>query len=125
MSGLFNLRRGAIVAALAAFTGYQFQDVLYRPLVVLGVTRPVINTPFADGDFVTIANTRYCEDIHLHAPSQTLFTACDGLDSPRMVWFPPLGIFEDGKLGGKNQGTLQVIDPKVCIVYCTYRESID
>lgn len=114
MSGLFNLRRSAIVAALAAFTGYQFQDVLYRPVVVLGITRPVVNTSFADGDFVAIDNTRYCEDIHLHAPSQTLFTACDGMDSPRMVWFPPLAIFEDANRGSKSQGTLQVIDPKVC-----------
>lgn len=107
--------RGAFIIGLIAFWGYYLSDYTYRPLVVMGLFRGDIPPAIvAKDDLVVIPNTRHCEDLHQHAESGLIYTACEGENSPRYSWFPPLVNFDDPTLGAQSQGSIHVIDPKVC-----------
>lgn len=113
MPGIFNLRRVATAVGVSAILAYQYVPTIQRGLVVFGITRGGSNTVVADGDLVVIQGTRHCEDIHHHEPSQSLFLACEGADSPRREWFPPLNIYRSSERGHTAQAEFRVIDTKV------------
>lgn len=117
MSSKFGFRRAAIGVAISAAAVYVYRDYVIRPVTVWGLTRTVGNTPLAEGDFVVIADTKHCEDMHYHEISQTLFAACEGAKTPRYSWFPPCNVMDDAETAMKSQGTIQVIDPKVCLYF--------
>lgn len=63
---------------------------------------------------VVIEDTIHCEDLHHHLPSNTIFTACEDSATTRFAWFPALGILDDPIKGVNSQGSIHVIEPKVC-----------
>lgn len=104
IAGPKALAFSAITIGLAAF--------LARPITrfttVLGVFRQPVPTVIEDGNLVTIPDTMLCEDLHLHKPSNLLFTACEDSYESRFSWFPGLGVLHDPR---KMRGSLHVIDP--------------
>jgi hypothetical protein len=87
---------------------------LPRTFRVMGVFRQPTNTAIADtSNFVVIADTPHCEDLHYHEPSNLLFTACERDEETRFSWFPPLTIFDDPSVTLKSRGAIHIIDPKV------------
>lgn len=89
----------------------------YSPIVqrvkTLGFTRSQASIVNIHGEgYRSIAGTAVCEDLHLYAPSNQLFAACEGGSvGQRYKWFPPLANFQDEN--EVSQGTIVVIDPKV------------
>lgn len=103
---------GLLSVLLAGPTIYNYD--LPRTVRVMGVFRQPANTAVAaNSDFVVIADTPLCEDLHFHAPSNLLFTACEGDEVSRFSWFPPLGNFDDPSVVLKSRGAIHVVDPKV------------
>ncbi|CAK7216688.1 hypothetical protein SCUCBS95973_002891 [Sporothrix curviconia] len=100
------------IATLVLAFAYLVGPPAYRSLTVLGYWRQPVNTPVAAEDFIVIDDTVHCEDLHYHAPSNTLFTACEDHLDTRFAWFPPLGLFDDPAIVQKNRGSLHTIDPK-------------
>ncbi|KAL2175188.1 uncharacterized protein P884DRAFT_248343 [Thermothelomyces heterothallicus CBS 202.75] len=103
----------SLLGALLAYVLYTVGPNLYRAVTVLGVLRKypdgaVINT----GEVIVIPDTTQCEDLHYHAPSGTLFTACEDNVETRFKWFPPLANFDSPDSAGKSRGSIHVIDPK-------------
>lgn len=87
---------------------------LPRTIKVMGVFRHPTKTAITEAsDFVVIADTPHCEDLHYHAPSNLLFTACEGNEEARFSWFPPLANFDDPSITLKSRGAIHTIDPKV------------
>lgn len=116
------------ILALFAIVLALYGPPTYRTLRILGVIPQTFPPPLfplisssgsaSASEVITIPNTRHCEDLHHHAPSNLLFTACEGASSPRFHWFPPLGHFdrpEDVLEGAERgeRGGLVVVDPKV------------
>ena len=81
---------------------------------VFGITRKPVASALRE--VRKIPHTKHCEDVHLHAASNLLFTACEGHDSQRFAWFPPLANFGDPTAALKVQGSIKVIDPSVCLL---------
>lgn len=106
--------RAIIGFILPIIFAYVYGPSLYRGVTVLGVLRKPDNTLVANSaDIVTIEDTTHCEDLHYHAPSNSLFTACEDSVDTRFVWFPPLGTFDDPAVGQGSRGSIHVIDPQV------------
>ncbi|KAG5922087.1 hypothetical protein E4U42_005605 [Claviceps africana] len=100
----------ALVAAAAALLLYKAE--LSRAYIVFGLGRPSAKTIVTNPhDLLLIPDTVHCEDLHYHEPSNLLFTACEGTEHTRMVWFPPLAMFDDPAAALRAQGALEVIDP--------------
>lgn len=111
MPGVFTI---ASVAAFAALTSYIAPSIRHE-LKVLGVGRDVSISTIADAaNYVKIADTTHCEDLHYYAPANLLFTACEDRHT-RFGWFPPLGSFEPPKEGTK--GSIHVVDPEVSLSF--------
>ena len=93
---------------------------LPRTLKVMGVFRKSASTIVADSsDFLVIPDTPHCEDLHYHAPSNLLFTACEANDQDRFSWFPPLVNMDDPFVTLKTRGAIHVLDPKVQVIHTT------
>ncbi|KAJ0162693.1 Serum paraoxonase/arylesterase 2 [Colletotrichum tanaceti] len=102
-----------LVAGLAIFGGYTYGPAAQRAVTLVGIGRASVNTPVPNAaDLVLIDDTVYCEDLHHHAPSGLLFTACDDNRETRAAWFPGLGHLDDPVKGSKQKGSFHVIDPK-------------
>lgn len=87
---------------------------LPRTFKVFGVTRWPENTAIArSSDFAVVADTPHCEDIHYHAASGLLFTACEGNEETRFSWFPPLANMDDPSVTLRSRGSIHILDPKV------------
>lgn len=57
---------------------------------VLGLKRPQNSIVNLHGeDLVVIPNIQYCEDLHYHSPSNSLFAASEENTENRWKWFPP------------------------------------
>jgi hypothetical protein len=107
-----------LVVALAI---YSYQPTKQR-LVTLGLTRGSVieNVHGFSKDLRVIEDTRHCEDLHLWETSNgkpVLFTACEGRESPRFKWFPPMTVFEGPEelASGGMTGSIYVLDPKVSL----------
>ncbi|KAK6712303.1 hypothetical protein SNK05_006758 [Fusarium graminearum] len=100
------------LSALAIGLGVLVARPINRFTTVLGVFRQPANTIVKDGDFVTIADTMLCEDLHLHKSSGLLYTACEDSYESRFSWFPGLGVLHDPLTASKSRGSIHVIDPK-------------
>ena len=107
----------SLAGALIAYVAYTWGALIHRTLTVLGVLRwDVASTHTNQADsIVTIPDTTHCEDIHHHAPSNLLFTACEDDPNTRFVWFPPLGTLDDPELAARSRGSIHVIDPTVSL----------
>lgn len=91
---------------------------LYRQLTLFGVFRERISSEqvYTEGQNIfTIEDTMQCEDLHYHAPSNKLFTACEDSLLPRYEWFPPLTSFNKPS---RATGSIHVIDPEVSLLLC-------
>lgn len=102
-----------LVGLLSVPLGYiatTYGPPIARGLTVFGVNR----TPVAGvyESVVTIEGTGVCEDLHYHADSGLIFTACEESLESRLGWFPPLALF-DTDAYKKSEGGLFVIDPNV------------
>jgi hypothetical protein len=104
----------SLLGALLAYVFYAAIPIVHRAAVVFGVLRKYPNVATVNNEVIAIPDTVHCEDLHYHAPSGTLFTACEDNAETRFKWFPPLANFDSPELGSKSQGSLHVIDPKVC-----------
>ncbi|KAI0125435.1 hypothetical protein BJ170DRAFT_631146 [Xylariales sp. AK1849] len=103
------------IAFLSIAIGYIYNSwltTLARPITVLGVLRdPVPIAQFTDENITLIEGTTHCEDIHYHAPSHKLYTACEDSGNTRFAWFPPLALF-DCSVVNQARGGLFVIEPE-------------
>ncbi|KAM0538217.1 hypothetical protein ACHAO7_012262, partial [Fusarium culmorum] len=104
--------RTLALSALAIGLAVLVARPINRFTTVLGVFRQPANTVVKDGDFVTIADTMLCEDLHLHKSSGLLYTACEDSYESRFSWFPGLGVLHDPLTASKSRGSIHVIDPK-------------
>ena len=104
-----GLAAALFVALLAAWPG----PAVWRFAKVVGIFRRPSSTPVDDRDFHVIEDTTHCEDIHYHAPSNSLFAACQDIASVRFRWFPPVANFDDPVLASTTQGSIHVIDAEV------------
>ncbi|KAK4041252.1 hypothetical protein C8A01DRAFT_14972 [Parachaetomium inaequale] len=102
----------SLLGALLAYVFYTVGPFVYRAGTLLGVLRKYPNGAAVKGELIAIPDTVHCEDIHYHAPSGTLFTACEDNVETRFRWFPPLTNFDDPELGSKSRGSIHVVDPK-------------
>lgn len=100
------------LALLAVLVASLYGPVL-RELTVLGVFRQLGDAPgiAAHQTVHHIADTVHCEDLHFHARSGHIFTACEDTAATRFGWFPPLGNMRGPT---SARGSIHVIDPKVC-----------
>jgi hypothetical protein len=101
-------------ALLALSLAYLLGSPLLRTATVFGIGRTPKQFPL-DAEIVSVPDTVHCEDIHYHAPTHKLFTACEDDASTRFAWFPPLARFDYGGLKKGPTGSLHVIDPDVSI----------
>ncbi|KAK3686097.1 hypothetical protein B0T22DRAFT_383311 [Podospora appendiculata] len=106
-----SLLATSFTGALLAYTLYTWGALIHRTLTVFGALRWQLENTHAGQDIVAIADTTHCEDIHYHAPSATLFTACEDNADMRFKWFPPLTNFDRPELAAKGRGSIHVIDP--------------
>ncbi|KAK4100192.1 hypothetical protein N658DRAFT_567687 [Parathielavia hyrcaniae] len=108
----------SLLGAVLAYLAYLLYDAagpsVHRVVTVLGFLRryPAGATP-KGGEVIVIPDTVHCEDLHYHAPSGTLFTACEDNAETRFRWFPPLANFDDPELAGKSRGSIHVVDPNI------------
>ncbi|KAK6825312.1 hypothetical protein PG987_012806 [Apiospora arundinis] len=101
------------VGLISVFLAYLYGTQVYRQLTIVGVFRTPANTHVsADDTVVVIEGTKHCEDLHWHDPSQLLFTACEGPQTTRWSWWPPLANHDDPTALQNARGSLVVIDPK-------------
>ncbi|KAF9887150.1 hypothetical protein FE257_010525 [Aspergillus nanangensis] len=102
---------GWLTLALLAILVATLYGPVSREVTVLGVWRQPVNThqERAEGQaFYKIEDTMQCEDLHYHATSGKIYTACEDSILPRFSWFPPLGNVQ----GPVNSiGSFHVIDP--------------
>ena len=106
-----------LLGAPLAYVFFSFGPGVQRTPTVLGVFRRA-NTSAIQEEVVVIPDTINCEDIHYHAPSGMLFTACEDNVETRFRWFPPLDNFDDPGLARKARGSIHVVDPKVSLTRC-------
>jgi hypothetical protein len=104
----------AVLGALLSYWSYTIWPTVHRTLTVLGALRVYPPGANVKGEVVVIQDTVHCEDLHYHALSGTLFTACEDDFETRFQWFPPLANFDNPELGSKARGSIHVVDPKVC-----------
>ncbi|AEO63145.1 b51dc06a-d67d-40d2-852e-fd2122eb952c [Thermothielavioides terrestris] len=102
----------SLFGALLAYALYIAGPFVHRRLTVLGVLRRYPAGSVYSGEVIAIPDTVHCEDVHYHAPSGTLFTACEDNAEIRFKWFPPLATFDDPELASRSQGSIHVVDPK-------------
>ncbi|KAL2015725.1 hypothetical protein VTK56DRAFT_4896 [Thermocarpiscus australiensis] len=107
-----KLLSGSLAAALLAYALYSVGPLFVRTLTVLGVLRRYPDGALAQSEVIAIPDTVHCEDLHYHAPSGLLFTACEDNAETRFKWFPPLAIFDDPDLASRSQGSIHVVNPK-------------
>ncbi|KAK8039329.1 hypothetical protein PG993_007740 [Apiospora rasikravindrae] len=101
------------VGILSVVLAYLYGTQVYRQLTIFGVFRTPSSTHVSAGDtIVVIEGTKHCEDLHWHEPSQRLFTACEGSQTTRFSWWPPLTNHEDPTALKDARGSLVVVDPK-------------
>ncbi len=100
-------------AILVSVLGYLAGPDVYRKISSVGVFRTPMSTPIAPEDLVVIGDTIGCEDLHYHAASNQIFTACESSNATRYSWFPPMENFDDPVLGLQSKGYLHVINAKV------------
>ncbi|KAK8130340.1 hypothetical protein PG999_002720 [Apiospora kogelbergensis] len=101
------------VGLLSVFLAYLYGTQVYRQLTIFGVFRTPTNTHIsADDTVVVIEGTKHCEDLHWHDPSQLLFTACEGSQTTRWAWWPPLANHDDPTALKDVRASLVVINPK-------------
>ena len=103
----------SLLGALLAYVFYTVGPSVYRAGTLFGVLRKYPDGAAVKGEVIAIPDTVHCEDVHYHAPSGTLFTACEDNAETRFRWFPPLANFDDPELGSKSRGSIHVVDPKV------------
>jgi len=109
-----SLLASSLTGGLLAYFFYTYGFLFYRPLLVLGAFRTKIENLPARAPMVGVSDSIHCEDLHYHAPSGLLFTACEDNAETRFKWFPPLGNVDDPELGAQSKGSIHIIDPKVC-----------
>lgn len=120
MSSVLRSPRAIFGLLLPIFAAYLYGSSLHRVVTVLGCLRKPGNTPVANlADIVTIEDTIHCEDLHYHALSNSLFTACEDASDTRFGWFPGLATFENPTLGQRGRGSIHVIDPVVSPRFAT------
>jgi len=102
-----------LTACLAVLAAYLFGVDLYRSITALGLFRRISNTPVNPEDLVTVHGTTHCEDLHYDPLSRKIFTACEGNNAERFVWFPPLTNFDHPVVGNAGRGFIHVIDTDV------------
>jgi hypothetical protein len=113
MASLLLSRNGFIATALIAALAALYGPSVQRTATVVGLFRSAQSTHTGEADQVRfIDDAEYCEDLHLHRPSNTIFAACQGFDI-KSKWFPPLGLHQDAHFAQKAMGAIHVIDPKV------------
>ncbi|KAK8087122.1 hypothetical protein PG994_002096 [Apiospora phragmitis] len=101
------------VGLLSVFLAYLYGTQVYRQLAIFGVFRTPSSThTSAEDAIVAIEGTKHCEDLHWHEPSQRLFTACEGSQTTRFSWWPPLANHVDPTALKGARGSLFVVDPK-------------
>ncbi|KFY76838.1 hypothetical protein V499_03616 [Pseudogymnoascus sp. VKM F-103] len=107
------MAKGALLAlsALLALCVATLWKPLLRRATVLGFLRSQEEFRNIHGDIapLKISNTVHCEDLHYHAESGKLYTACEGVEHTRRHWFPPLGHTDRHDHDG--QGMIVVVDP--------------
>jgi hypothetical protein len=109
-----GLPKGLFAAILALLIGaLTYQLDIGRAVTVIGLFRKPASTVLAPEDFVAIDGTMHCEDLHYYAPSNQLFTACEGSEETRYSWFPPLANFDNPSATQEARGSIHVIDPTV------------
>ncbi|KAL2131364.1 hypothetical protein VTI74DRAFT_5175 [Chaetomium olivicolor] len=102
----------SIFGALLGYLLYSLGPFVHRTLTVLGALRKYPDGAVVKDEVIVIPDTVHCEDLHYHAPSGTLFTACEDNFETRFKWFPPLANFDDPELAGRARGSIHVVDPK-------------
>ncbi|KAI1856310.1 uncharacterized protein JN550_013860, partial [Neoarthrinium moseri] len=103
--------RVALYIALLSIPFAYLYPGIQRVITVLGVFRtPATVQLTSSEDLVYVDGTIHCEDVHYHAPSHKLFTACEDSPVTRFGWFPPLAKFNASVLN-QARGGLFVIDP--------------
>ncbi|KAK0386741.1 hypothetical protein NLU13_6577 [Sarocladium strictum] len=106
-------QKTALAVLVPLILSYGLHLLLTQQLTVLGAFRKEKQTPVDNpNDLVVISGTVNCEDLHYHAPSNSIFTACDDVAATRRAWFPPLAVLIDPVAGSTARGSLQVIDTK-------------
>ncbi|KAK8094649.1 serum paraoxonase/arylesterase family protein [Apiospora hydei] len=101
------------VGILSVVLAYLCGTQVYRQLTIFGLFRTPSSTHISTDDtIVVIEGTKHCEDLHWHEPSQRLFTACEGPQTTRFSWWPPLTNHEDPTALKDARGLLVVVDPK-------------
>lgn len=104
----------SVTVALLAYAVYSWGTFIYHNAIVFGFLRTnPASTHVQQEDIQYIPDTVHCEDLHYHAPSKTLFTACEDHPETRFQWFPPLTNFNDSSILKTYRGSLHVIDPEV------------
>ncbi|KAK3370018.1 hypothetical protein B0H63DRAFT_305656 [Podospora didyma] len=100
----------SIACAISAKIYAEFWPGINQTLVVLGFFRKPEDLVNTAGEVVAIPDTRHCEDLHYHASSGLLFTACEDKAETRFGWFPPLANFDNPELALKSRGSIHVIN---------------
>ncbi|KAK4226392.1 hypothetical protein QBC38DRAFT_366541 [Podospora fimiseda] len=107
--------RSILFSAIAAFIAYSLYlqgPLIQRAIVVLGIFRRYPEGALVKEAVTVIPDTTHCEDLHHHAPSGLLYTACEDDPTVRFKWFPPLANFDAPQLARHSRGSIHVIDPK-------------
>ncbi|KAK0636405.1 hypothetical protein B0T17DRAFT_613140 [Bombardia bombarda] len=107
-----SLLTTSLAGALLAYVLYTWGGQIQRSLTVLGVFRWYPDSSHTSEEIISITDTTHCEDIHYHAPTDTLFTACEDNPETRFKWFPALANFDDPALGARSRGSIHVINPQ-------------
>lgn len=103
----------SVTVALLAYAIYSWGTFIYHNAVVFGFLRTnPSSTHVQQEDIRYIPDTVHCEDLHYHAPSKIIFTACEDHAETRFQWFPPLTNFDNSSILKTYHGSLHVIDPE-------------
>ncbi|EFX02960.1 serum paraoxonase arylesterase family protein [Grosmannia clavigera kw1407] len=114
MSSIVLSKTAVLLSSIFVLLAYFVGQPASHTLTALGFWRQPSRSLLADDqtDLIVIADTVNCEDLHYHAASQSLFTACEDTVETRFSWFPPLAIFDDPSVLETTRGSLHVIDPE-------------
>lgn len=105
----------SLLGAFLAYVFYAAYTPIHRAVTVFGVLRKYPDGAVIRDEVIAVPDTTHCEDLHYHASSGTLFTACEDNPLTRFKWFPPLANFDDPQLASRSQGSIHVVDVKVCL----------
>ncbi|KFA45618.1 hypothetical protein S40293_08631, partial [Stachybotrys chartarum IBT 40293] len=107
MRSLINI---GLVVALPMLLSYVFVPI-YDKLVLVGTFRKLQQSPLDNPDhLVVIDDTIHCEDMHYHAESNSVFTACEDSHETRFSWFPGLTLYNKPLAVLDSRGSIHVID---------------